>query len=137
MRPTTNSAELVRPRIESGVASWTIVVRNTTESTSAAPATASSASELGRLFTAPNPASAAPQMQLVNSIARPGRTTCWLSAVNQAPGVLLERGIAPVLGRRELQRRATVAGASIPAAARALVANVAAADPDTWSPILS
>lgn len=49
-------------------------------------------------------------------------TLADLSAVNQALGVLLERGLAPEGARREMTRCATTAAISLPEVARALLA---------------
>lgn len=51
-----------------------------------------------------------------------GVTLTDLSAVNQALGVLLERGLEPERARQELTRRATTAAISLPAVARGLLA---------------
>jgi len=60
-----------RPRIESGAASWMIVLRNTADTTSAQPATASSRSASGRSRTTPKPAIAAPHTITAQITANP------------------------------------------------------------------
>jgi hypothetical protein len=54
-----------------------------------------------------------------------------LSVVDQAIGVLLDRGLSPPQARQDLQRRAQASGVSVAAAARSLLATVSGPrDPD-------
>lgn len=65
-------------------------------------------------------------------IAERAALALWLdekTSIDRAMGMLLARGLLPTDGRRELERRASVAGISIGAAARLLLAeNTAPAD---------
>ena len=60
-----------RPRIPSGPANWMIVFRNTADSTSAQPATASSSSASGSQCATPNPAIDAPQTSTAHDDREP------------------------------------------------------------------
>jgi hypothetical protein len=74
-----------RPRIESAAANWMIVLRNTADTTSAHPATASSTSATGSIRTTPNPAIASPQARTARITARPGRRTRPTQPLVSAP----------------------------------------------------
>ena len=66
------SAALTRPRYWSGVATWMIVERSTTLTTSAIPATIRHAIVVARSCARPKPASAAPQTATEISMPKPG-----------------------------------------------------------------
>jgi hypothetical protein len=74
-----------RPRSSSGTASWTIVLRNTAEITSAQPAAASSTSAAGSQRTSPKPVMAAPHAMTATMTASPCRWTRLTQPVVSAP----------------------------------------------------
>jgi hypothetical protein len=74
-----------RPRIPSGPANWMIVLRNTADSTSAQPATASSSRASGSQCATPNAVIAAPQVSTASTTARPCRLTRPTQPLVSAP----------------------------------------------------
>jgi len=74
-----------RPRIPSGPANWMIVLRNTAENTSAAPATASSSRASGSQRATPKAVIDAPQASTATTTERPCRLTRPTQPLVSAP----------------------------------------------------
>ncbi len=83
-----------RPCIPSGVTCWTIIMRNTAETTSAAPAATSSARAAGSQGTSPNAVIVRPQTTTQTATARPGRCTPLTRPVNSDPASAPRPGAA-------------------------------------------
>lgn len=131
--PTICSAAATRPRNTSGVCSWTIVLRDTTDMVSATPARTRNVSATHRFDTTPNRASAAPQVAEPHSMTIPGRairvnvpektdaiTPPTAIAVRNSPRVrgLLWKRSALISGKRLIGNDRTVVARSVSRAPR-------------------